>query len=69
VNQAFTMFKSNFPMYKIVVDPVKAKMHGVEVSEMMAAVQLFYGSAQVNDFNRFGKQFKAFVLRLVVLLQ
>ncbi len=61
VVQAFTMFKADFPMYKIVVDPVKAKMHGVEVSEMMAAVQLFYGSAQVNDFNRFGKQFKVFV--------
>ncbi|MDR0229150.1 MAG: efflux RND transporter permease subunit [Flavobacteriaceae bacterium] len=61
VESAFTMFKADFPMYKIVVDPVKAKMHGVEVSDMMNAVQLFYGSAQVNDFNRFGKQFKVFV--------
>ncbi len=61
VEQAFTMFKANFPMYEIVVDPVKAKMHGVEVREMMTAIQLFYGSAQVNDFNRFGKQFKVFV--------
>jgi len=61
VQSAFTMFKADFPMYKIVVDPVKAKMHGVDVSDMMSAVQLFYGSAQVNDFNRFGKQFKVFV--------
>lgn len=61
VASAFTMFKADFPQYKIVVDPVKAKMHGVEVSDMMSAIQLFYGSAQVNDFNRFGKQFKVFV--------
>jgi len=61
VQSAFTMFKADFPMYKIVVDPVKAKMHGVDVSDMMSAVQLFYGSAKVNDFNRFGKQFKVFV--------
>lgn len=61
VQSAFTMFKANFPQYKIIVDPVKAKMHKVEVNEMMAAIQLFYGSAQVNDFNRFGKQFKVFV--------
>ncbi|MHC5354963.1 efflux RND transporter permease subunit [Myroides sp. LJL115] len=61
VQAAFTMFKADFPMYRINVDPVKAKMHGVEVRDIMNAIQLFYGSAQVNDFNRFGKQFKVFV--------
>ena len=61
VLSAFTMFKANFPQFEIKVDPVKAMMHGVEVRDMMAAIQLFYGSAQVNDFNRFGKQFKVFV--------
>ena len=61
VQAAFTMFQANFPMYEIKVDPIKAKMHGVEVRDIMSAIQLFYGSSQVNDFNRFGKQFKVFV--------
>lgn len=61
VAAAFTMFKADFPQYTIQVDPIKAKMYGVEVGDLLNTIQLFYGSAQVNDFNRFGKQFKVFM--------
>ena len=61
VAQAFTMFNASFPQYELVVDQIKAKQLGVRVSDLMMAMQIYYGSVQANDFNRFGKYYRVYM--------
>ncbi|RBL91102.1 efflux RND transporter permease subunit [Chitinophaga flava] len=58
---AFTMFKADFPQYELIVDPVKTKQLGVNVSDLMMTLQTYYGSNQASDFNRFGKYYRVMV--------
>lgn len=58
---AFTGFNANFPQYELVVDEVKAKQLGVNVSDLMAVMQGYYGSMQASDFNRFGKYYRVVI--------
>jgi HAE1 family hydrophobic/amphiphilic exporter-1 len=55
---AFTTFASGNPQYQLVVDNDKAKQLGVSVSDLMATMQIYYGSSFVDDFNRFGKYYR-----------
>lgn len=55
---AFTTFAAGNPQYDINVDFEKAKQLGVPVSELMQALQVYYGSSFVSDFNRFGKYYR-----------
>ncbi|MNK07613.1 Efflux pump membrane transporter BepE [compost metagenome] len=58
---AFTPFRADYPQYEMEVDDVKAEQLGVSVRELMSTVQSYYGSAQVSDFNRFGKYYRVIV--------
>jgi hydrophobe/amphiphile efflux-1 (HAE1) family protein len=58
IAMAFTTFNASFPQYELVVDEVKAKQLGVNVSDVMAVMQGYYGSMQASDFNRFGKYYR-----------
>ncbi|MES2850493.1 MAG: efflux RND transporter permease subunit, partial [Bacteroidota bacterium] len=55
---AFTTFNTGNPQYKLNIDEEKAKQLGVSVSELLQTLQVYYGSLQAGDFNRFGKQYK-----------
>ena len=55
---AFTSFKSDFPQLELEVDDVKAKQLGVSVRDILQTMQAYFGSAQVSDFNRFGKYYR-----------
>ena len=55
---AFTTFAAGNPQYMMEVDNLKAKQLGVSVSELMQTMQIYYGSAFVSDFNRFGKYYR-----------
>lgn len=55
---AFTTFNTGNPQYKLNIDEEKAKQLGVSVSELLQTLQVYYGSFQAGDFNRFGKQYK-----------
>jgi hydrophobic/amphiphilic exporter-1 (mainly G- bacteria), HAE1 family len=55
---AFTTFASGNPQYMIDVDNNKAKQLGVSVADLMQTMQIYYGSAYVSDFNRFGKYYR-----------
>lgn len=55
---AFTTFNTGNPQYKLNIDEAKAKQLGVSVSELLQTMQVYYGSYQASDFNRFGKQYK-----------
>lgn len=58
---AFTPFRADYPQYEMVVDDVKAEQLGVSVKELLQTIQAYYGSAQVSDFNRFGKYYRVMV--------
>ena len=58
---AFTSFRADYPQFEMEVDDVKADQLGVSVKELMQTVQAYYGSAQVSDFNRFGKYYRVMV--------
>ncbi|MFN3754490.1 efflux RND transporter permease subunit [Flavobacterium sp.] len=58
---AFTSFKADFPQLEMEVDDVKAEQLGVNVRDILQAMQTYYGSAQASDFNRFGKYYRVMV--------
>lgn len=54
-------FKADTPAYTLEVDRDKAKLLGVDVSDVFTALQIFLGGEQVNDFNKFGRTYKVVV--------
>lgn len=53
-----TVFDANFPQYEFEVNVDKCKMAGVNVGELFATLQGYYGSMFVSDFNRFTKYYR-----------
>lgn len=58
---AFTSFRTDYPQFEMQVDEVKAEQLGVSVKDLLQTMQAYYGSAQVSDFNRFGKYYRVMV--------
>jgi HAE1 family hydrophobic/amphiphilic exporter-1 len=50
-----TTFRANVPQLFAEVDRTKAKDLGVSLNEVFGTLQVYLGSAYVNDFNRFGR--------------
>src|SRR3546814_733602 len=55
---AFTTFAANNPQYEIVVDEKRTKQLGVNVGDLLETLQIYFGSAFISDFNRFGKFYR-----------
>ncbi|MCK6417464.1 MAG: multidrug efflux RND transporter permease subunit [Alphaproteobacteria bacterium] len=55
---AFTFFETSTPQIYLDIDREKAEKLGVPVSEINAALEIFLGSAYVNDFNFLGRTFR-----------
>lgn len=55
---AFTTFNTGNPQFKLNIDEEKAKQMGVSISEILQTFQMYYGSLQAGDFNKYGKQYK-----------
>ncbi|RYD93840.1 MAG: efflux RND transporter permease subunit, partial [Sphingobacteriales bacterium] len=58
---AFTTFAAGNPQYQLDVDNAKARQLGVQVSDLLSTLQVYYGSSFVSDFNRFGKYYRVMV--------
>ncbi len=58
---AFTSFKADYPQLQLEVDDDKANQLGVNVKDILATMQAYFGSAQASDFNRFGKYYRVIV--------
>ncbi len=54
----FSSYQSNVPQLDAVVNRAKAKAQGVALSDLFATLQVYLGSAYVNDFNRFGRTYQ-----------
>lgn len=53
-----TSLGTSTPNYEIEVDREKAKKLGVQISDVFGTLQIMLGSFQVNDFTRFGKNYR-----------
>ncbi|HEX5168095.1 MAG TPA: multidrug efflux RND transporter permease subunit [Cyclobacteriaceae bacterium] len=61
IGNIFTLYRSNVPQKKIIIDYDKAEKMGIDISEITSTISTYLGSSYVNDFNRFGRQYKVFV--------
>jgi hydrophobe/amphiphile efflux-1 (HAE1) family protein len=56
--RVFTLFETSTPQLYLDIDRTKAQLLGISVPDVFAALQIFLGSAYVNDFNLFGRTFR-----------
>ncbi|MCJ8211517.1 multidrug efflux RND transporter permease subunit [Mucilaginibacter sp. RS28] len=58
IAKAFSFFTARTPAYQLVVDREKAKRLGVQISDINNALQTYMGSAYINDFTIYGRNFR-----------
>jgi multidrug efflux pump len=58
VAQVFTLFETSTPQVYLDIDRTKAQLLGINVQDVFNALQIYLGSAYVNDFNLFGRTFR-----------
>ena len=61
VQYATTSFNPNFPQYLLDVNVAKCKDAGVLVTDVLNAMQVFYGSSYISNFNEFGQQYRVII--------
>ena len=61
IKRIYTTFNAGSPQIKLEIDNEKAMKLGVSVSTVTEALGAFLGANYVNDFNRFGRQYKVFL--------
>lgn len=54
----FSPFTANTPQVFVDIDRQKAEMLGVPVQNVTEAIEIYFGSAYVNDFNLFGRTYR-----------
>jgi hydrophobe/amphiphile efflux-1 (HAE1) family protein len=58
VQYAYTTFRADYPQLELEVDEDKAIQMGVNVSELLSAIQTYFAGDQSSDFTRFGKFYR-----------
>lgn len=61
IQYATTSFDPNFPEYLLDVDVAKCKQAGIMVTDVLNAMQVFYGSAYISNFTEFGQQYQVII--------
>ena len=56
----FSGYQSNVPQLDVEVDRIKAKAQGVALADLFQTLQVYLGSAYVNDFNLFGRTWRVY---------
>jgi multidrug efflux pump len=51
----YSGFRADTPWLFLKIDRVSAQAHGVSVAAVVEALQVYFGSLYINDFNRFGR--------------
>ncbi len=54
----FSSFSAKQPQLYVDIDRTKAKAHGVALDDVFDTLQVYLGSAYVNDFTRFGRNWQ-----------
>jgi HAE1 family hydrophobic/amphiphilic exporter-1 len=55
---SFTLFNTKTPQLFTDIDRVKAEQLGVSIEDVFATMEVYLGSAYVNDFNAFGRTYR-----------
>lgn len=58
IARAFSFFTARTPGYQLDIDREKAKKLGVQISDVATALQTYMGSAYINDFTVYGRNFR-----------
>jgi hydrophobe/amphiphile efflux-1 (HAE1) family protein len=58
LTQVFTLFENSTPQIYLEIDRTKAQLLGISPPDLFAALQVYIGSAYVNDFNLLGRTFR-----------
>jgi hydrophobe/amphiphile efflux-1 (HAE1) family protein len=58
LTQVFTLFETSTPQLYLDIDRSKAQLLGINVTDVFSTLQVYLGSAYVNDFNLFGRTFR-----------
>jgi len=56
--QVYSLFENTTPQLYIDIDRTKAQLLGVNIPDLFSALQIYLGSAYVNDFNLFGRTYR-----------
>src|SRR5260370_12253011 len=57
--QVFSLFETSTPQLYLDIDRTKAQLLGINIADVFSALQVYIGSAYVNDFNLVGRPFRA----------
>lgn len=58
LSRVYSTYRANIPQYLLEVERDKAKALGIELSDIFSTLQTQLGSLYVNDFTRFGKNYR-----------
>jgi HAE1 family hydrophobic/amphiphilic exporter-1 len=61
IQTAYTTFNPNFPQYLLTANVPKIKEAGLNVEDIMTAMQGYFGGIYTDNFNQFGKQYRIMV--------
>ncbi len=61
IARAYTTYAPNYPMLYVDIDRRKASALGVDMAELFATMQTYFGSFYINDFTKYGKVFRVFI--------
>ena len=56
--QVYSLFENTTPQLYLDIDRTKAQLLGINIPDVFAALQIYLGSAYVNDFNLFGRTYR-----------
>ena len=57
----YSTYRANIPQYLLTVDRNRAKALGIQLSDIFTTLQTQLGSLYVNDFTRFGKNYRVMI--------
>jgi len=58
VTGVYSLFETSTPQLYLDIDRTKAQLLGINIADVFAALQIYLGSAYVNDFNLLGRTFR-----------
>jgi HAE1 family hydrophobic/amphiphilic exporter-1 len=61
IQYAITSYNPNFPQYLLDVNVAKCKDAGILVTDVLYAMQVYFGSFYVSNFNDFGQQYQVII--------
>lgn len=58
IQYAATAFNPNFPQYEVDVNVAKCEDNGIQPSDILSLMNVYYGSSYVSNFTEFGQQYQ-----------